>query len=197
MSDRSPHTVRCDDELWSQFVEWIEDKEGQKHGEIGRHVEYALKEYIDADRAHRVEENQEEMQEQLDEVLALLSDSDSTHTHKNISAMTVPEKEKVIVRRLEPDGPVLSNNEVESVISEVGGADDRTMKKHKEELKRQGDLFEHPNEGNPVWFTKRELWIEAVENYVPNEQLDTYLDPYPMSYSEYADVAADGGLGSE
>jgi len=56
MTEREPRTVRIDPEVWSGFVEQVVEWEGSKHGELGRHVENALEEYVDNDRLTRIEE---------------------------------------------------------------------------------------------------------------------------------------------
>jgi hypothetical protein len=75
MTDRQPRTVRVDPDVWDEFTAWVEQCEGRTWGEIGRHLEIAMREHMDADRAAR-------MEEKLDEVLAAVSEGDETHTHR-------------------------------------------------------------------------------------------------------------------
>lgn len=75
MTDREPRTVRVDPDVWDEFTAWVERCEGRTWGEIGRHLEIAMEEHMDADRAAR-------MEEKLDEVLAAVSDGEETHTHR-------------------------------------------------------------------------------------------------------------------
>lgn len=75
MTDREPRTVRVDPDIWDNFTEFVERCEGRTWGEIGRHLEIAMREHMDADRAAR-------MEEKLDEVLAAVSDGEQTHTHR-------------------------------------------------------------------------------------------------------------------
>lgn len=75
MTEREPRTVRVDPDVWDEFTEWVERCEGRTWGEIGRHLEIAMREHMDADRAAR-------MEQKLDEVLAAVSEGEQTHTHR-------------------------------------------------------------------------------------------------------------------
>ena len=79
MTDREPRTVRVDPDVWDEFTSWVERCEGRTWGEIGRHLEIAMREHMDADRAAR-------MEEKLDEVLAAVSEGEQTHTHRKETA---------------------------------------------------------------------------------------------------------------
>jgi len=59
VTDRSSHSARFSDETWDEFTSWVEEVEGQKHGEIGRHVKNALEEYMNKDRQARLDEQVE------------------------------------------------------------------------------------------------------------------------------------------
>ena len=183
MSDRSPHTVRLDDDTWDRFVSWVEEVEGQKHGEIGRHVENALSEYLNEDRQARLEKNQQEMQEQLHELRALLAERDSTHTHKEKSECNSPTRVEAIHREIvNMEKGAVKNEAVERVIEDVAGldvGDPRTIRRYKEKLRRRGLLFEHPGEP-PLWTTDRDLWGNwATAAATCRDELETTVEPYP------------------
>lgn len=75
MTEREPRTVRVDPDVWDEFTSWVERCEGRTWGEIGRHLEIAMREHMDADRAAR-------MEQKLDEVLDAVSEGEQTHTHR-------------------------------------------------------------------------------------------------------------------
>lgn len=174
MTERKPRTVRVDPEVWSAFVGWVEDLEGQKHGELGRHVENALEEYSDNGRLARVEEK----------VDTLLENADATHTHK---ASPTDEKVETIAADLErADQTVIPKAEVEDTIGAVAGHDDRTQDKYKDLLKRKGLAYRHPTSG--VWTVERGRWMKWANNYVDNDpaaEIHDMLEDYPIGYDEF------------
>ena len=188
MSDRSPHTVRLDDETWSQFTEWVEDVEGQKHGEIGRHVENALKEYMNEDRQARLEKNQHEMQEQLHDLRTLLTESDSTHTHKTNAGCNesdlVTEIHQQIVHNHDE---AVKDEAVEQAIIDVAElpvGDPRTIRRYKQNLRKRGLLYEHPGEP-PIWTDDREMWVNWANSTAASVgDLESAVDPYPAQVYE-------------
>jgi len=189
MSDRSPHTVRCNDEVWSRFVDWVEDVEGQKHGEIGRHVETALREYINEDRQARLERNQHEMQEQLSDLRALLDERGSTHTHKadtecsNADVITAIHEEIVHTA----DKAAVKDELVERAIKKVAElpvGDDRTIRRYKRKLRQRGLLWEHPGDP-PLWTEDRDLWARwATGATHSRDALEAAVEPYPAQVYE-------------
>lgn len=188
MSDKSTHSFRGDDDLWDEFTSWVEDKEGQKHGEIGRHVENALAEYINADRQHRVERNQEEIKEQLDEVLTRLNDSASTHTHKdqtecNRSDLVTEIHDELVNNH----GQAVKNDTVEETIIEIAElnvGDPRTLDRYKARLRQRGLLFEHPGEP-PLWTADTSLWAKWASGAAASvSDLEAACEPYPANVYE-------------
>lgn len=188
MSEKSPHSVRVDDETWAAFVEWVEDVEGQKHGEIGRHVENALNEYMNEDRQARVEQNQHEMLEQLNDLRSLVEDSESTHTHKAETGCTDTDNVAAIHERIvNKDKGAVKDDLVEQAIvtvAELPVGDDRTIRKYKQRLQKRGLLFEHPGEP-PLWTADRDLWANwATREANSRNDLEATVEPYPAQVYE-------------
>ena len=188
MSDRSPHTVRLNDETWSQFTDWVEDVEGQKHGEIGRHVENALNEYMNEDRQARLEKNQHEMQEQLHDLRTLLTESDGTHTHKTEAGCNETDRVAEIHRQIvhNHEGAV-KDEDVNRIIEDVANlqvGDPRTLRRYKQKLRQRGLLFEHPGEP-PIWTDDRQMWVNWANNTAASVgDLESAVDPYPAQVYE-------------
>jgi len=180
VSNRSPHTVRCDDEEWSQFVAWVEEKEGQKHGEIGRHLEYAIKEYTNNDRGHRLEENQKEVKERLDEVVDLLTQNETTHTHTTRHGSESIEKVTEIHNRVvNNNGEAIKADVVELAIGDIAGHDPRTVRKYKNILRKRGLLYEHPG-NRALWTPDVEKWMDWCKKTANGrDNLEEICDPYP------------------
>jgi len=189
MSDRSPHTVRCNDELWSQFIAWVEDVEGQKHGEIGRHVENALREYLNEDRQARIERNQHEMQEQLSDLHALLDETASTHTHNANDECASPDVVTAIHDEIvhTMDGEVAKDDLVERAIetvAELPVGDDRTISRYKRKLRQRGLLWEHPGDP-PLWTEDRDMWARwATGATNSRDALEAVIESYPAQVYE-------------
>jgi hypothetical protein len=188
MTDKSPHTVRVNDETWAAFVEWIEDVEGQKHGEIGRHVETALNEYMNEDRQARVEQNQHEMLEQLEALRTRLDEQESTHTHTAETGCTDTDQVAAIHERIvNKDKGAVKDDLVEEAIvtvAELPVGDDRTIRKYKQRLQKRGLLFEHPGEP-PLWTADRDLWANwATREATSRNDLETTVEPYPAQVYE-------------
>jgi len=183
MTDKSPHSFRGDDELWQQFCEWVEDVEGQKHGEIGRHVDNALREYINEDRQARLERNQHEIQEQLSDVRALLSEREGTHTHKADPGCAESDPVAEIHRRVVNNYKgAVKDGDVERVIENVRDldiGDPRTLRRYKQKLRQRGLLFEHPGEP-PLWTADRDMWTNWATATAPRSSaLARCPIPYP------------------
>jgi len=160
MPDREPRSIRLDPDVYHEFVAWVEATEESKRGEIGRHVENALKEYIDHGREARIEEK-------VDKVLARLSEQPTAHTHKQRGSETV-EKCRAVHRRVTSNhGTTIKADDVERAIEDIAGADDRTLDKYKSMLKRRCLLFKHPK--SPVWTPEQDKFIEWGENCVDND----------------------------
>lgn len=174
MSGREPRTVRVKPEVWSSFVEQVVEWEGQKSGELGRHVENALEEYIDHGRQARIEEK----------VDRILSQMDGAHTHKHSEATA---KARHIAEEIAAeDAVVIPEDVVVRAIEAIAGADPRTVDKYQEQLKRRGLAYEHPTDA--VWTVERDNWFTWASDYVDNNPTATIHDvtePYPITAEEF------------
>lgn len=184
MPQREPRTVRVDPDVWTAFTEWVTEHEGQKRGELGRHVENALNEYTDNDRYSRVEEK-------LDRVLGHVSQDMTAHTHTGMSASESVEKAREIIRRIADNhGTVVRESDVVRAIEDIAGGDDRTVDKYLGILRRRGLLFCHPGD-SVVWTVEREKWVSWVESYVDNNPtigVGDVIDEYGLSIGEYSEL---------
>jgi len=191
MPSRESRSVRVDPDVWSDFVDWVVQTEGQKHGEIGRHVENALSEYIDQDRFARIEDRQETMQDTLETIAESVSETSTEHTHTGPT--TVPDRvEKIGAELRGVDGIIFAEDDVEDAIRTHAGASDRTLRKYKQEIKAAGEAYEIPRPGSSVWTVDRGQWLSWADGYlddVPDADLSEIIDPYPLTTDDYYRLA--------
>lgn len=184
--DREPWTVRVDPEVRAAWREQIDEWDGENPGHVGYHLEQAMKEYIDTDRYSRIEDK-------LDNVLAHVSEGGSTHTHTSNRASDTVERARDIYERIADNhGLVVRDDDVIRAIEDIAGADDRTVGKYKEMLKRRSLLFEHPS-GSAVWTTDREKWVGWVESHVDNDptlSVSDVTDDYGITIDRYDEIVA-------
>jgi predicted transcriptional regulator len=185
MSDREARTVRVDPDVWATFIDQIDEWDGENPGHVGYHVEQALSEYVDRDRYARVEDK-------LDRVLAHVSDGGGTHTHTSTGASETVERAREIYQRVADNhGLVLRDDDLVRAIEDIAGADDRTVAKYQEILKRRSLIFEHPAD-SPVWTTDREKWVRWVVNHVDNDptlKVHDMIDDYELTTERFDELA--------
>lgn len=180
------------DEEEAQLEEWA-DKSGKSKSHL---VRDAVLEYLDNDRASRVEGRIDDLDDKMDRVVALL-ENDGSHTHtEHVSQpsqqpRTTTEKAERIaeVIQRDTDGIVFKQREVDAAIKEIAGGDDRTLRKYRGELRERQAAFEHPNAESPVWTTDAEQfakWADSHVDAVPSADIvNDVLEPYGMSLEEY------------
>ena len=189
MSNRPKLNVRVDEEVISDFRDFVHDAHGKVRGKMGREVENALREYMDHDRYARIEENQEQTKRQLDAVLSTLAENDA-HTHTvPASPQTQPQKAEQIAAVIrENNNTVFPAEDVEEAIRQVAGGSDRTMRDYKRLLKKAGHCYEHPNSNSKVWTTDSEefaMWADSHIEQVPDAHIMDVIDEYPIGRDEF------------
>lgn len=173
--------LKIPENVWEEFTKFVVDVHGQKYGNLSPEATNAFKEYVDRDRLARVDDK-------VDELLARFDELDGAHTHK--ASETVAKTERIADRLRRLDRTVIPADEVRRSIEDVAGADDRTLAKYREQLKRRGLAYEHPTD--EVWFVSFERWVEVAEKTVannPTADLNELLEPYPEGIDEYDRVA--------
>jgi hypothetical protein len=183
MSDRSPHTIRCDDELWAEFEAFVDDAEDKSRGAKPKHLENALRAYLDQDREARIEQK-------VDEVLGHLRD-DGAHTHTKAPdrASATVEKARRIAKRCYRNHEVpMKEADVRRAIEDIAGADDRTIEKYTGLLKERNLLYRHPN--SAVWTDDREQFVSWADAVTVGETPDC-LDEYDIEDEEFLDEVAE------
>ncbi len=184
MSRRNNRVVTyLSDEEEAQLDEWAAES-GKSRSALLRE---AILEYLDHDRAARAEDLARENQALLEELHAQLLDDD-THTHKDQGGMKRGsdslEKARKMVRRLQENHrEVIKADDVDRVIEDMAGVDDRTIRKYKSIFRRRGLLFEHPGQ-TAVWTTDGNQWLSWLENFAAlngPKAAEEIADQYPTT----------------
>lgn len=195
----NPVTTYLSDDEKQQLERWADETEkSQAHL-----LREAILEYLDHDRAARIEDEVTDISEKLDDVLAQL-DSDDTHTHTAMSdSLTTARKMiRVVQQDTDNEDGVVKDDDLVQVIENYAGVDDRTIRKYKDIFRRRGLLFEHPGEA-PLWTLQTDTWTEWVNQYANlnggSEAAEEVIADYPASITmdvrgqEYAIEIQTGG----
>ena len=184
MSRRNNRAVTyLSDEEEAQLQEWA-DETGKSKSTLLRE---AVLEYLDHDRAARAEDIARENRDLLEELHAHLLDDD-THTHKDQGGMKRGsdslEKARRMVRRLQANHEeVIKADDVDRVIEDMAGVDERTLRKYKDIFRRRGLLFEHPGQ-SAVWTTDGNRWLDWLETFAGlngTDAAEEIADQYPTT----------------
>ena len=184
MSRRNNRAVTyLSDEEEAQLQEWA-DETGKSKSTLLRE---AVLEYLDHDRAARAEDIARENRDLLEELHAHLLDDD-THTHKDQGGMKRGsdslEKARRMVRRLQANHEeVIKADDVDRVIEDMAGVDERTLRKYKDIFRRRGLLFEHPGQ-SAVWTTDGNRWLNWLETFAGlngTDAAEEIADQYPTT----------------
>lgn len=185
--NNSVTTYLSDDEkeAVSRFVSEVDESQATV-------VRKALMEYIDFDRYDRIEAQLRENTDKLDRVLSLLDSDEHTHTSQPTKATSTVEKARSIAKRIHANHePPVKTVDVERAIEDIAGADDRTIEKYTDILKKRQLLFEHPSE-SPVWTDSKQEWAGWVESYVdatPTAEYVDFAENHGMDLDDYERVA--------
>lgn len=144
----------------------------------------AVLEYTDRDRVERVESEVQQLHTKVDEVLSLV-EGGHTHTRGNKS---IPERTREIAQTIYENHDIpVKDTDVELMIENIAGGDDRTVEQYKDQLKKRELLFEHPN--SPVWTDEKQEWVTWVENAHHNPDVHEVTQGYGIGTTEYTELA--------
>jgi len=197
MADRDHRVVTDVPESWVIELDELAETAGKSRADILRD---AIREYLDHDRAARIEADIADLKAEVADLQQAVSD-ETTHTHKHdtvTKASETVEKTREIADRLRSNYEhSCRTNELERCIKDIAGGDRRTVQKYKSELKDRSLAFEHPNDSTPVWFTDRQQWRDAAKRHAsntldPKQTLKELCDDYgDITPSDVADLAAE------
>lgn len=183
MSERVQLKAWVPKPLKDRLERFLIEEYGQVHGNQSEAVEEAVHEYLDHDRYARIEER-------LDRIEGHLTELTDAHTHKASESSAKVER---IAESIAREGrTVIPKDTVRRAIEDVAGADDRTVRKYRDLLKRWELAYKHPTDG--VWTQDRDEWIRWVVEYVNNNPTVTRTDvieDYPIGYDELDRLATE------
>lgn len=143
----------------------------------------AVLEYTDRDRVERIESEVRDLHGKVDRVLSLV-DGGHTHTQGNKS---IPQKAREIAETIYQNHTMpIKDTDVELVIENIGGGDERTLEQYKNQLKKRELLFEHPN--SSVWTNDKQKWVKWTENAYHNPDVHEVTQEYGTSTTEYIEI---------
>lgn len=146
--------------LWDEFRNDVQRRHGRIRGFLKSELEAALKEYINAseggdthDRLRRIENTLERIEESFEaEGKKKKGRNVSTETENKLRAI----REQI---ERESDGsPKVHESVVEKAIRDTAGSSSPTIRRYKELLKQDRELFDHP--------TKSMLYFRDGQEYV-------------------------------
>lgn len=179
----NPVKTYLSDEEEKKLEQWADEVDKSK-SELLRD---AVMEYTDLDRYERIEHDLNQLTEKVDRVLTLV-DGEHAHTKGSDRTTSVPEKARTIARRLYKNHEVpVKTKDVELAIEDIAGGDERTVSKYKDQLKKRGLLYEHPN--SPVWTDDQSQYVKWVEGAYHNPDVHEVTQEYGMSTTEYTQHA--------
>jgi len=184
-------------EEWVIALDEQADTAGKSRADL---IRTAIREYLDQDRAARLEADLSEVMSQLDRIEGTLSDAD-THTHtSNMSdedqSDTTTEASKTVERTLEiadrlnaNHGSVLDEQEVKRAVKDIAGGDPRTVRKYLGELKERDHVYEHPADGSSRWYLSRNSFLDDLAAHLqgymnPQRKAAEILGEYPFDTAD-------------
>jgi len=172
-----------DDEEKRQLVEWA-DETGKSQAALLRQ---AVLEYLDHDRAARIEEEVRDLNTKVDDILACVDDGGS-HTHTTSGPQSVPEKARSVARHIFDRHELpIPTTDVELAIENIADVgDDRSINKYKRQLKKRGLLYQHPS-GN-VWTDDTEQFVRWVEGAYHDPDVYDVTDEYDIDTDDYIEI---------
>lgn len=188
MSDRSPKTVRCGDNLWNRFEKYAVEKEGKKAGAKPKHLEIALREYMDEGRTARIERRVNALHDRLDEVLSEKSLERERRKSDGLSSPVTPtspgnktEERLTQITQDLPEHTVVSEAMIETPIEMYAGSSPKTLEKYKRLLKKRGHILPHPFDTEKYMTSQRQFAVfcehsEKVTSNVLDQLVGMYED---------------------
>jgi len=171
MSDKERLVFYVSEPTAEAFREQVADMYGKADGNMSLAGENAIREWVDNDRAARIEDK-------LDAVLAEL-DAPACERERDAAvsgtdADTLPDsptpthKRHVQIVHTLPDDTWIDDDAIDAAIGEVAGDSRGTLKKYRTRLERQGDIIPLPEGVDPGaeerYATSPRVWALRAEN---------------------------------
>lgn len=198
MGERRPLNARVDEEVIDDFREFTEESTGQIRGEMGRLVERAMIEYMDNDRAARIERKVDDLHELMENTLSERdldretksgtssnANSEDTSPSASINQRTRDSLNAIVAEI--PENTVVSESLLESAIENHAGHSYKTLERYKSLLQNRGHILEHPTEPGEFATSQRTfaLICENSEKVTPPQLRDIIADRMELLGEEW------------
>lgn len=194
--------VRVNKALWQEFRDDIRDRKGVVKGHMKSELETALREYINASQGGDTHDRLRRMENTLETIEASVVEQDKKKKDSGVSS-EVENKLREVRNQIEreTDGsPKVHDEVVELAIRDNAGTSAPTLRKYKELLQQDRELFEHPA-NDSVWFTSPEDFVLAVNSMrkagrIQQDRYDNILSRYGEEWwlaQQDGEEVADGG----
>lgn len=171
--------VKFDAQLWQAFREDVQARKGGIDGHLRVELEQALREYLNASEGGDTHDRLNRIEDRLDTIADALADEDKKKKDSEVTSRT--EKKLNAIRQQiqeETDGsPKVHEKVVELAIRDNAGSSEPTIRRYKQLLKQDNDLFTHPTHES-MYFRDPEEFVLAVNAMRKGGKItaDTYGD---------------------
>jgi len=177
--------TRINETVWKQFRQDVRERKGAINGYLGQELERALKEYMNASEGGDTHDRLTEIEQLVRENNALLEQETQTKKDSGVSS-TTENRLRQIRERIDDEtngSPKVHNEVIELAIREVAGGSKPTIKRYKELLQEDRELFPHPA-NNSMYFRDATNFTQAVNALTKGGKI---------KQSEYNELVADYG----
>lgn len=177
-----------DEELLRRFKDDVQERYGRVRGHYSSELETALREYLNASDGGDTHDRLTQIEQDLDEIKAAVSDSESKKQKQRSTGGRIDDRLRKIIEtiRNESDGaPKVHESVVEMAIREHAGGSDPTMKQYKTLLKDDKEMFPDLRATKSYWFLDAPTFCTAMNDAVQERELDkdVYVEAVEDTYS--------------
>lgn len=187
-NDKTQPGVRINSTVWKQFRQDVQDRKGGINGYLGQEVENALTEYMNASHGGDTHDRLTEIEKELRDMRALLESGEQKQKDSGVSS-TTENRLREIRNRIDEEtngSPKVHNEVVELAIRQIAGSSKPTIKRYKELLQDDNELFPHPaNES--MYFRDASNFTQAVNalrrgGKIRQSEYDSLVEQYGMEW---------------
>lgn len=202
MSDETTQTgVQFDADLWQRFRENVRARKGGIDGHLRNELEQALRNYLDASDDGDIDDQLTRIEDRLDRLADAVSSEGKKKKDESLSSRTENRLDDIRdqIQDETDDSPKVHEEIVEMAIRENAGGSDPTIRRYKELLQQDRDLFPHPNRDrmyyrDPVEFVQATNAMRKggkLKGDEYNELVDTYGEEWWLQQDAAADESDD------
>lgn len=162
--------------LLERFKEDVRERRGKLRGNYGTELERAIEAYLDRSNGGDTDYRLECIEGELEDIKGMLSENDGKRKKEsgvtNGGSTTDKRIRQINTTITEENGnqPKVHEQVVEMAIREHAGSSDPTIRRYKELLKQDQELFDHPVKDS-LYFRSSEDYTKAVNALAKGGQL--------------------------